>query len=68
MADNEIEKRLSEEEADRLEADRKRWIIERKKFRRHFKDLQNLGSAGMTLEEVWDKIVKPDMEKEKGDK
>jgi len=60
-----IEKKLLEEDAERLEADRQKWIVNRKRQRNHFQLLSkrmvvlNKDPNVDTAEEIWNNDIEP---------
>jgi hypothetical protein len=65
----ETEDRITQEEKERLEEDRQKWIVERKRQRNHFKLLGqkminlNKDPNVDTAEEIWKNHIEPNLDK-----
>ena len=65
-----IEDKIEQEDAERLEKDRQKWIVERKKQRAHFKLLRermirlNKNPDVDTAEEIWKDNIEPKLNRE----
>jgi hypothetical protein len=61
------EERILQEEAERLEKDRQKWITDRKRQRAHFETLKlrmNLLNKGVGSQgEIWNNIIEPKVKK-----
>jgi hypothetical protein len=66
----ETEDKVMQDEAKRLEDDRQKWIVERKRQRDHFKLLGqkmirlNKNSDVDTAEEIWKNHIEPNLDKQ----
>lgn len=66
---NETEKKILEEDAERIEADRQKWIVERKRQRGHFHGMKRKMNIlnrlpGSTSEQMWKEDIEPKLDKE----